>query len=139
MQGLRPAVRIRQRPRHAPESHAPGRAGLPRAGGNAAAPDMADHSDLEVPVREGEMSDLKPCPFCGSHAVFSERSNAYGSGASGMEAPDIYVTCSNSKCPVKPQTPGAEAERYERGKGYINQRVQVEEDQTTRWNTRSEN
>jgi hypothetical protein len=86
--------------------------------------------------RERPMSELKPCPFCGSPAAFKTRSNAYGTGASGMEAPDLLVACTNDKCPVRPETPGGPTEIYVSGMGYQSVKDDVTADQARRWNTR---
>jgi hypothetical protein len=82
------------------------------------------------------MTELKPCPFCGSPAAFKTRSNAYGTGASGMEAPDLLVSCTNDKCLVRPETPGQAIERYVSGQGYESVKDDVAADQAQRWNTR---
>ena len=39
------------------------------------------------------MTELKPCPFCGKTPKWTYVSNSYGTGASGMEAPDIGLSC----------------------------------------------
>ena len=36
---------------------------------------------------------LKPCPFCGGLPFWQEFSNSFGTGSSGMEAPDIGISC----------------------------------------------
>jgi len=53
-----------------------------------------------MPSPEG----AKTCPFCGALPVWLSKSNAYGTGASGMEAPSRALGCDNPKCPVKPHT-----------------------------------
>lgn len=83
------------------------------------------------------MIELKPCPFCGSAAKFRERSNAYGSGASGMEAPDLHVICADPNCVVRPETPGSPVQVFVRNQGYVDVRTNVEMDQARRWNTRT--
>ena len=81
------------------------------------------------------MTEIKGCPFCGLQPNWLSKSNAYGTGASGMEPPSRALGCDNPACEIAPHTPWRDTEEWKQGKGYY--RVNYDSDAIAVWNKRA--
>lgn len=77
-------------------------------------------------------NELKPCPFCGGEAVFKSI-RIGGTGASGMEAPDLTAGCPS--CQI--WLPAQRTEDWEQGKGTFSICNTVKAALLDTWNTRA--
>lgn len=77
----------------------------------------------------------KACPFCGSEPVWLAKSNAYGTGASGMEPPSRALGCAMPLCLVQPKTAWLDTQEYVWGEGYRS--VNHDAEALSAWNHRS--
>lgn len=76
---------------------------------------------------------LKRCPFCRSDCGFEEIPYR-GTMSSGMEAPDIQVTCTNGECRATSRR--LPTETWTKGIGHLSIRKEAEAELIKIWNTR---
>lgn len=82
-----------------------------------------------------DVADTKPCPWCRQPVGWLSRSMAYGTGASGMEAPMRALGCRTRSCPVKPHTMWRDTQEWKQGRGYFD--VNYDKDAIADWNSHS--
>jgi len=77
------------------------------------------------------MSELLPCPFCGSEAEFkSESSYGYYDYS--------FIQCANKKCQVRPMTIKFNNIEWSANKGNIAKYKKAKKDAIKAWNTRAD-